>query len=206
MNKSLLVLGGNGNLGRAMVNSFKMKNWKCLSVDFTENSQADSNLVLDKYESLQSQLPLMYKQTSAFSKEFDSILCVSGGFQIASIRDEDVLEKYLEIDRSCFQSALLAGHLSTKFLGPNGMLMFTGAAAVFEGPVNFAYGYAMSKAATHHLALQMAERTEIPENSTVVTILPQIIDSEQNRFDMPDADHKTWAPPDKIADLVRGWA
>ena len=50
--------------------------------------------------------------------------------------------------------------------------MFTGAAAPFEGPVNFAYGYAMSKSATHHLAMTMAERTEIPPNSSVCTILP----------------------------------
>ena len=84
--------------------------------------------------------------------------------------------------------------------------MFTGAAAVFEGPVNFAYGYAMSKASTHHLALQMAERTEIPESSSVVTILPQIIDTPDNRKDMPDADHSTWTPPEKIAEMVRGWA
>ena len=40
--------------------------------------------------------------------------------------------------------------------------MFTGANAVFEGPVNFAYAYAMSKSATHALALHLAERQEIP--------------------------------------------
>ena len=84
--------------------------------------------------------------------------------------------------------------------------MFTGAAAVFEGPVNYAYGYAISKAATHHLALQMAERTEIPESSSVCTILPQIIDTEANRLAMPDADKKAWQPPEKIAELVRSWA
>ena len=84
--------------------------------------------------------------------------------------------------------------------------MFTGAAAVFEGPVNFAYGYAMSKAATHNLALQMAEKTELPENSTVLTILPQIIDTPDNQEAMPDADKSEWQPPSKIAELVRGWA
>ena len=63
------------------------------------------------------------------------------------------MERYAEMDKINFQTALLAGHLSTKYLGPQGFLMFTGAAAVFEGPVNFAYGYALSKAATHHLAL-----------------------------------------------------
>ena len=50
--------------------------------------------------------------------------------------------------------------------------MFTGASAVFEGPVNFAYAYYLAKSTTHALALQMAERTEIPAESTVVTLLP----------------------------------
>ena len=84
--------------------------------------------------------------------------------------------------------------------------MFTGAAAVFDGPVNFAYAYAMSKAATHALALQMAKREEIPDNADVCTILPQVIDTEANREAMPDADHDTWAPPDKIAAMVRQWS
>ena len=59
--------------------------------------------------------------------------------------------------------------------------MLTGAAAVFEGPVNFAYAYAMTKSSTHALALSLAQRTEIPESATVVTILPQVIDTEANR-------------------------
>ena len=86
------------------------------------------------------------------------------------------------------------------------MLMFTGAAAVFEGPVNFAYGYGMTKSATHALALHMAERTEIPEASSVVTILPQVIDTEANRAGMPDADFTTWAPPKGVAEMVHQWA
>ena len=77
-------------------------------------------------------------------------------------------------------------------MSQQGLLMFTGAAAVFEGPVNFAYGYALSKAATHHLALQMAERTEIPETSNVVTIMPQVIDTPANREAMPDAETVEW--------------
>ena len=80
--------------------------------------------------------------------------------------------------------------------------MFTGAAAVFEGPVNFAYAYGMTKSATHALALHMAERTDIPESSSVVTILPQVIDTAANREAMPDADFATWAPPNGIATMV----
>ena len=116
------------------------------------------------------------------------------------------MDKYEEQDRINFQTALLAGHLASHMLSPQGMLMLTGAAAVFEGPVNFAYAYAMSKAATHSLALHLAQRTEIPPASDVCTLLPQVIDTPGNREAMPDANHDEWAPPEKIAQMVRQWA
>ena len=100
----------------------------------------------------------------------------------------------------------MTGHLATKYLGPQGLLVFTGAAAVFEGPVNFAYGYAMSKSATHSLALQLSTLAELPSSATVCCILPQVIDTPANRNDMPDAKKDDWQPPEKIAQLVRGWA
>jgi dihydropteridine reductase len=52
----------------------------------------------------------------------------------------------------------------------------------------------------------MAERKEIPETSSVVTILPQVIDTEANRAAMPDADKTEWQPVDKIATMVGQWA
>lgn len=84
--------------------------------------------------------------------------------------------------------------------------MFTGAAAVFEGPVNYAYAYYISKSATHALALQMSERKEIPQTSSVITILPQVLDTPANRQSMPDADFSKWAPTENVAQLIRGWA
>lgn len=51
------------------------------------------------------------------------------------------------------QSALLTGHLASRYLGEQGFLCLTGAATVFEGPVNYAFAYGMSKQATHALAL-----------------------------------------------------
>ena len=37
LSKTSLILGGNGALGRAMVNSFKTGGWKVVSLDLTEN-------------------------------------------------------------------------------------------------------------------------------------------------------------------------
>ena len=50
--------------------------------------------------------------------------------------------------------------------------MLTGAAAAFEGPVNYAFAYGMTKQATHALALHLAERDDIPKSSSVCCILP----------------------------------
>ena len=74
--------------------------------------------------------------------------------------------------------------------------MLTGAAAVFDGPVTFAYPYYFAKSATHSLAMLLSERTEIPEMSTVITILPGTLDTEANREAMASADKSGWAPPE----------
>ena len=52
----------------------------------------------------------------------------------------------------------------------------------------------------------MATRAEIPEDASVCTVLPQIIDTPQNRDAMPDADRSDWQPPEQIAELIRAWA
>ena len=125
---------------------------------------------------------------------------------MGAIKDNDIFEKYERLDRMCAQSALLTGHLAARFLGEQGFLCLTGAAAVFEGPVNFAFAYGVTKQATHGIALQLAERVDIPKTSDVVTILPTMIDTPANRLSMPDADKSSWIPPEKIGDLLRAWA
>ena len=149
---------------------------------------------------------MLLAQTFEFSQKYDSIICVAGGFDAGTVADVSIFEQYVVQDKINFQSALLTAHLATKGLKDNGLLMFTGAAAVFEGPVNFAYAYYLAKSTTHALALQMSERKEIPETATVVTLLPQMVDTPANRAAMPDADKSEWAPCDKISLMIRQWA
>lgn len=72
---------------------------------------------------------------------------------MGSVKDKEVFEKYSKLDKMNLQSALLTSHLATKFLAEQGMLTLTGAAAVFEGPVNYAFAYGLTKSATHALVL-----------------------------------------------------
>ena len=43
--KRVLIVGGNGALGRSVVSTFK-SSWEVTSVDFTANSEADNSIVL----------------------------------------------------------------------------------------------------------------------------------------------------------------
>ena len=98
---------------------------------------------------------------------------------MGSVKDKEVFDKYLKLDKMNLQSAILTSHLATKYLSQQGMLTLTGAAAVFDGPVNYAFAYGLTKSATHALVLQMAERADIPKNSTVNCILPYLLSCNQ---------------------------
>lgn len=77
--------------------------------------------------------------------------------------------------------SLFAAHLATKYLNPSGLVIFTGAAAVFRDPQPEMIGYAIAKTGVHSLALNLSSGQDLPENSTVLTILPETIDTPQNR-------------------------
>ena len=96
--------------------------------------------------------------------------------------------------------------MASRFLSEQGLLLLTGAASVFEGPTNFAFAYGITKQATHAIALQLAERVDIPKTSDVICVLPTMIDTAANRESMPDVDKSTWLPTDKVGALIRAWA
>ena len=77
---------------------------------------------------------------------------------MGTVRDSDLFEKYDRLDRMNTQSALLTAHLAAHYLGEQGFVCLTGAAKVFEGPVNWAFAYGLTKQATHSLVLHLAEK------------------------------------------------
>lgn len=64
-------------------------------------------------------------------------------------------------------------------------------------------GYGLAKAAVHHLTKSLAEeKSGLPKDSLVVSILPITLDTPMNRKWMPQADHSTWTPLDFVAEYV----
>lgn len=71
---------------------------------------------------------------------------------MGKVKDSNLFDMHDKMDRVNFQSALLSAHIATNLLKAQGLLVFTGSAAVYDGPVNYACAYYHAKSATHALA------------------------------------------------------
>lgn len=68
LSKKSLVLGGSGALGKAMVSIFKNKGWGVMSLDLFKNEAADSNVLLDPNQKINTQLDKIYTHLHSYSK------------------------------------------------------------------------------------------------------------------------------------------
>jgi dihydropteridine reductase len=173
------------------------------SIDFSANAVAQTNVLLHSADSLTSRATRI---KSELSGKYQAITCFAGGWVGGSVDDAEIFSQYEQMMSFNLSSALLTAHLASHFLSPGGLLLFTGAAAVFKATTPSMIGYGLAKTATHSLAMNMATRTELPETSTVVTILPETIDTPANRASMPTADFTKWSSPEAVAALVKMWA
>mmetsp|Transcript_27510 Transcript_27510/g.49558 ORF Transcript_27510/g.49558 Transcript_27510/m.49558 type:complete len:229 (-) Transcript_27510:848-1534(-) len=201
--RRLLVVGGNGALGRAVVTSFS-SSWEVTSVDFAANDTAQKNIVLSPIvEDLASRASAVRAQLEG---KYHTIACFAGGWVGGSIADSGVFAQYEQMLNFNLNSALLTAHLASHHLSEAGLLLFTGAAAAFRDTTPSMIAYGLSKTATHSLALNMATRQDLPQDADVITILPETIDTPSNRAAMPTADYSKWSNPASIAALVKMWS
>ncbi|EAS00398.1 quinoid dihydropteridine reductase, putative (macronuclear) [Tetrahymena thermophila SB210] len=203
--RTLLVIGGCGNLGRSVISKFK-SNWNIASIGLNINNESNKNIILPQNQSASQYVSEVKQQLKSFSPSYDAIICVAGGWNGGSIKDSNVFETYHKMHSVNVIPSILAAHLSTHFLRKNGLLVFTGAGGIINNPCHDMIGYGLSKVAVHSLASTMAVSKDMPEGSTVVTILPKVIDTPQNREAMPDSDFSTWAKPEQISGLLKMWA
>lgn len=81
-----------------------------------------------------------------------------------------------------------------------GRIVNVGAAAAAKAGAGMG-AYAASKAAVARLTESLADELK-DRRITVNAVLPSIIDTPQNRHDMPDADFARWVAPAAIADVI----
>jgi len=198
---SVLIWGGSGSLGSVVVKSFKDIGWTTYSVDFRGSDIADQSLVIKG----SGKDDISGVLTALGSAMFDTIITVAGGFAMGKVGDDNMwatVEKMLSMN---LWSALATAHVAAKTLKEGGLLVLTGAmAALNPTPTLLAYGIA--KAACHHLIKSLSiEESGLPKGTTVVALLPIMLDTPPNREAMPGADTRTWTPLEVISEKLAQW-
>eukprot|EP00051_Salpingoeca_urceolata_P025841 m.470911 g.470911 ORF g.470911 m.470911 type:complete len:236 (-) comp20372_c0_seq3:1587-2294(-) len=206
--KHVLVYGGKGALGSACVSYFKRQAWRVTSVDLVVNEQADSNVVVSTQDSWQEQARKVQEQvnTSLSGEKLGAVICVAGGWAGGNALSEDLVVAADLMWRQSVWPAVISAKVAAHHLAPNGLLTFTGALPAL-GATPGMLGYGMAKAAVHQLTKSLAAKgSGLPNNTSVVGLLPLTLDTEANRKFMPEADHGSWTPLDFFAKLCFDWA
>jgi NAD(P)-dependent dehydrogenase (short-subunit alcohol dehydrogenase family) len=131
----------------------------------------------------------------------NALVNVAGGFSWETIADgsADTWERMFDVNVKTTLNASKAAlwHL-TRATG--GRIVNVGAMAGLKAGMGMG-AYAASKAGVMRLTEALAEELK-DKGTTVNAILPSIIDTPQNRADMPDADFSRWVTSEQIGAVI----
>jgi NAD(P)-dependent dehydrogenase (short-subunit alcohol dehydrogenase family) len=189
-NHIVVVTGAAGNLGRAVCEAFASQNAVLVKLDIETN-------LLD-----QGVLDAAIQKTIVQHKKIDVLCNIAGGFRMGKPVHEtsdadwnflfDVnVRTVLHTARAVVPHMLKAG---------GGKIVNIGAFAAQRGAANMG-AYTASKSAVIRLTEAMAAELR-EKNINVNCVLPTVLDTPQNRADMPKADPKRWVALDDLARTI----
>lgn len=117
--KYLLVIGGTGILGSAIVKVFKnnSSNWKICVLDYAENPQADKSIIIDRDMKYNDEyIKIIYAQIEEFSEIYHSIFNMAGGWIKGTVKSLDIFQQTDEMLFKNYYSSLFGNFKEIKFI------------------------------------------------------------------------------------------
>ena len=196
----IAITGGHGVLGRAVLEAALADGLKVAVIDHASGQTAPEGVLelggVDLTDPVSATRAI--DAVAARFGRLDALLNIAGGFVWQTTDDaEPAWERMFALN---LKTALNASRAALPHLkrSDEGRVVNVGANGALKSAAGMG-AYAASKAGVHRLTESLAE--ELKSTSvTVNAVLPSILDTEQNRKDMPDADPATWVQP---ADLAR---
>ena len=196
----IAITGGHGVLGRAVLEAALADGLKVAIVDHARGRSAPDGVLelggVDLTDPAAAQAAI--DAVVAHFGRLDALLNIAGGFVWQPVDDADpAWAKMFTLNVTTVLNASRAAlpHLKAS---DEGRIINVGANGALRAAAGMG-AYAASKAGVHRLTESLAE--ELKDTSvTVNAVLPSILDTAQNRKDMPDADAARWVAP---ADLAR---
>lgn len=198
----ITITGGHGVLGRAVVEAALADGLSVAVIDHASGQSAPEGVLelggVDLTDAASAKNAI--DAVVAHFGRLDALLNIAGGFVWQTTDDADpAWSKMFALNLT---TALNASRAALPHLkgSPEGRIVNVGANAALKSAAGMG-AYAASKAGVHRLTESLAE--ELKETSvTVNAVLPSILDTAQNRKDMPDADPAKWVAPSDLARVM----
>ena len=202
MTRTLVITGGHGILGRAVLEAALSDGLSVAVVDHARGQTAPDG-VLELGGVDLTDLGAAERAMAAVAERFggvDALLNIAGGFVWQTADDaEPAWDRMFALN---LKTALNASRAALPHLkrSDEGRIVNVGANGALKAAAGMG-AYAASKSGVHRLTESLAEELKAT-SVTVNAVLPSILDTEQNRKDMPDADPAKWVQPSDLARVM----
>jgi NAD(P)-dependent dehydrogenase (short-subunit alcohol dehydrogenase family) len=208
MQKTTLITGAHGNLGRAVVQRFLVDQSVVIGVDATKHSSSENESVANcEFHTVdlmnEDAANAFVQSVVAKHSRIDVAVLTVGGFAMGSIAEtktSDIAQQYklnfetaYNVARPVFLQMMKQGAGRLFLVGARPALSAAGS----KGMV----AYGLAKSLIFRLAEMMNDEAK-GLSVSVNVIVPSIIDTPQNRAAMPDADVAKWVRPEQIAEAI----
>ena len=210
MERSVIVTGGTGGLGSAVVGRLLDDGWRVV-VPWIVESELERIPARDGLELVQADLfdpdavaSVVALGAGSFAAPLRGVVNLVGGFAAGGRVHETAIEEFEKQFRLNLRPTYLMIQAAVPRLlsGGGGSIVCVGTRAALQ-PFAGAAGYIASKAAV--IAFAQAVAVEYKNDGIRCNaILPSVIDTPANRAAMPDADHDRWVKPAAIAGVIAG--
>ena len=200
-NRTLVVTGGHGILGNAVVEAALAQGLNVALIDHAAGKAPDGALEIGGVDLTDAGATgaAMAKVVERFGG-IDALLNVAGGFVWQTTEDaHPAWDRMFALNLTTALNASRAAlpHLTAS---AEGRIVNVGANGALKAAAGMG-AYGASKSAVHRLTEALAE--ELKSTSvTVNAVLPSILDTPQNRTDMPGADPAKWVQPSDLAEIM----
>jgi NAD(P)-dependent dehydrogenase (short-subunit alcohol dehydrogenase family) len=195
----VIVTGGFGALGAATAAAFRKCGW---SVALVDAAPAPANVAEPAFGGVDLIHPDRAEEAFRAAAEalegVDALVNVAGGFRFAAQEEAgpEVWQAMFDINLlTCANMCRVAAHS----LPDGGAIVNVSAAVAEKAGLGFS-PYAASKAGVARLTESLA--AALGGRVRVNAVLPLILDTPQNRKDMPKADHGSWTAPSAVAEVI----
>jgi NAD(P)-dependent dehydrogenase (short-subunit alcohol dehydrogenase family) len=202
-----LITGAAGNLGRAVASAFASAGASLLLMDRDDQAlqaaygRGDGRKLLARADLLDAASVAQAIPAGRFAR-IDVLCNIAGGFRMGfpvHETPEDTWELMLDLNAKSVINAARAVVPGMLAAG-RGKIVNIAALAGLSGKANMG-AYSAAKSAVIRLTESMSAELR-DKGINVNCILPSIIDTPQNRADMPGADPRRWVAPEALAQVV----